>query len=120
MSTSIKAMLDQLTKRLDAIENMIGHNRGPPLDDEQEDRRLSKRQLAERWNVSTRKVDRGREEDPEFPPAERDREGGPVFFWMSDIVRYEKQRAARTQRLPHTERRTMRAARSALALRRSP
>jgi hypothetical protein len=75
--------------------------------------RLSKGKLAKRWSVSTRTVDRGREEDTDFPPAEQDRPGGPVFFWLDDVMRYERQRAARVHQLIPPKR-TMEVARTAL------
>jgi len=99
MSETIKATLARLEARLDNVESMIGHNNGgPTLDDAPvEDRRLSKRKLAERWGTSTRSVDRARKEDREFPAPERDYPGGPTYWWLSKIVRYERKRAARVQ-----------------------
>jgi hypothetical protein len=90
--------LNSVIARLDSIESRISHNGGPPLNDEPtEDRRLSKRKLAERWAVSTRSIDRAREDDPDFPAAERDHASGPVFFWLSAIKKFEKRRAARAE-----------------------
>jgi hypothetical protein len=90
--------LNSVLARLDSIESRIAHNGGPPLDDEPtEDRRLSKRKLAERWAVSTRSIDRAREDDPDFPAPERDYPGGPTYFWLSAIKKYERQRAARIE-----------------------
>ena len=66
MSETIRATLTRLAARLDAVENLIGHNGGPPLEDEiaegsSQDRKLSKRELARRWGRSTRSIDRMRQ-----------------------------------------------------------
>ena len=100
LKQTVARLTDELTRvcaRLDLVEVKIGHNGGPPLDDEPtDDRRLSKRKLAQRWGVSTRSVDRAREDD-DFPAPERDFAGGPLFWWLSEIVRYERKRAARVE-----------------------
>jgi hypothetical protein len=94
----LTAELSRVSLRLDLVEVKIGHNGGPPLDDEPtEDRRLSKRRLAQRWGTSTRSVDRAREGDPDFPAPERDYAGGPTYWWLSAIQKYERRRAARIE-----------------------
>src|SRR5262245_7915903 len=107
--TRVEDELSSVLARLATIESRIG---GPPLDDEAaDDRRLSKRQLALRWSISTRGVDRRRADNSKFPAAVRDYPGGPTYYWLSAIKEYEKQRAAR---VTHPHPRSTAAAREAL------
>jgi hypothetical protein len=94
MSETIRATLTRLAARLDAVENLIGHNGGPPLEDEiaegsSQDRKLSKRELARRWGRSTRSIDRMRQR-PDFVAGEL--VNGRWFFWLSAVQRYERDR----------------------------
>jgi hypothetical protein len=63
--------------------------------------------VAANRGVSTRTIDRAREQDAEFALGEQDRANGPVFFfWLQDIVPYERMRPLRTQRLAAPKRST--------------
>jgi len=115
---SIETALADIVERLDRVERIIAQNGGPLLDDGEDDRRMSKPELARRWDVSTRSVDRAREKDPEFPRGEQDYASGPVYFWLRAIVRYERKRALRTEQL-RIPKRTLEVARAALREQRS-
>jgi hypothetical protein len=76
-------IIGDLRARIDALEKMIGEK---PLD-----RRLTKRQVAEREGVSARTVDR-RTNDPKsgFPQPIIDH--GRCFWWLSELEAHDAER----------------------------
>jgi hypothetical protein len=100
MPENLRTTIAQLIQRVDAIESTIGVSTRSIDHGQGHDRRLSKSELARRWSVSTRSIDRAREADPNFPTGVRDYAGGPLFWWLSQITRYERERAVRVEQLP--------------------
>jgi hypothetical protein len=86
----IEAALAAVVQRVSAIENAIGDPSADQRVDEgsSQDRRLSKKQLARRWNKSTRSIDRERQK-PGFVAGELI--NGRWFWWLSKVQRYERQ-----------------------------
>jgi predicted DNA-binding transcriptional regulator AlpA len=81
-----------------------GLTRGPPKDELHEpvvdpanDRRLTKRQVAEREACSTRTIDR-RVADGSFPAPNVI--AGRLYWWLSALQRHERERSQSTTRTP--------------------
>jgi hypothetical protein len=86
----IEVALAAVVQRVGAIENAISdRSADQPVDeDSSQDRRLSKKQLARRWNKSTRSIDRERRK-PGFVVGELI--NGRWFWWLSKVQQYERQ-----------------------------
>jgi hypothetical protein len=95
---NILARLHKLEDRFRGLETFIGHDGdddGPV--DPAHDRRLTKRQLAQRRGKSTRTVDRDVERGilpaPQF-------ENGRAYWWLSALQRHEREREHGKPRAP--------------------
>ena len=84
----IETALAGLIQRVGAIESLLG----PPIDEAVDagcdgDRRLSKKQLAQRWGRSPRTIDRMRRV-ADFPAP--DIINGQLTWWLSIVQVYER------------------------------
>ena len=87
----------QLVRRVEALEARVSTNQAPV------DRRVSKKSLADRWDVSPRSVDRMREDLPDFPQPEI--ENNRCFWWLNaQIIPFERMRATSMPPLAEGER----------------
>jgi hypothetical protein len=93
-----QAQFQELVRRVAALEARVPTAADVPT--AANDRRFSKRALANRWNVSPRTVDRIRE-DPAFP--EPDIVNSRPYWWASQIIQYERSRATKTKVSPPRE-----------------
>jgi hypothetical protein len=100
--------LSGVLQRLAALELAvagIGHSNPPePIDDDRPDnepgefdpatdRRLPTKATAERYGVSTRTIERWRD-DPKLNFPKPDNVNGRNYDWLSKLVRWDRQRAA--------------------------
>lgn len=97
---SILARLNKLEGRFRGLEACIGHHGGDdgPVDPAH-DRRLTKRQLAQRRGKSTRTIDRDVARGILPPPQF---ENGRAYWWLSALQRHER---AHIQSKPHVPKR---------------
>ncbi len=80
-------ILSQILDRLGALEvAVIGHNGGPPLDTNEPDRRLPTSEVARRYGVSRRTIERWCSR-PEFPKP--DIVNKRKYFWLSQLKHYD-------------------------------
>jgi hypothetical protein len=83
-------ILDRLHKlegRCRGLETFVGHGDSDPVDPAH-DRRLTKRQLAQRRGKSARTIDRDVARKL-LPPPEF--ENGRAYWWLSVLQRYERE-----------------------------
>jgi hypothetical protein len=90
MAGNFSTLLATLSLRVTALEALLGCATEQPIDPAN-DRRLTKRQLAQRQGKSTRTIDRDVERGVLPAPVV---ENGRCFWWISDLQRHELERGA--------------------------
>ena len=85
-------VLNQILARLSVLEATVGHNGGPPLDEEP-DRRLSTTAVAARYGVSTRTIERWTR-DPKLKFPQPDIVNLRKYWWASALRRHDRERSA--------------------------
>lgn len=98
-------IFDDILDRLGALEAVVMGRKDAAPTDPRFDRRLTKRELAQRRGKSTRTVDRDVERGV-LPPPEV--ENGRCYWWLSTLQRHERKRAkevaAETKQRGHSRR----------------
>jgi hypothetical protein len=90
----VSDQLQELAERVTALEAKLAMPADVPTI--ATDQRLSKQKLAKRWDTSDRSIDRRRKDDQKFPPP--DVVNGRCYWWLSEIIKYERLRARTTDR----------------------